>query len=294
LAIAREGLPNDVRVVEVIGYIHRRMGNWDEIIAAFEKATELDPRNANLYCDLGGNSLRIMRRYADAVRAFERALELSPDLHYAAVRRGWTFILWQGQLDSLRQALERQLGDQFLNDRAQLLYWQRDADALIEFSTVAPVTVFEYREFFLPTSLYAAWAHRLQGDERVARKAFSEALSILDSVMVVLPDDWRVHAARGLALAGLGFTDEAMREVRWIEQSVVYRKDVHDRLTFLAPTCAQILAQAGNTDFALDEIERLLAGPSLLTVHTLQLDPLWDPIREHPRFNSLLTKYSEI
>jgi hypothetical protein len=42
---------------------------------------------------------------------------------------------------------------------------------------------------------------------------------------------------------------------------------------------------------ALDEIERLLAEPSELTVHTLQLDPRWDPIRENPRFKSLLVMY---
>jgi len=45
---------------------------------------------------------------------------------------------------------------------------------------------------------------------------------------------------------------------------------------------AQILAQAGDADPALDEIERLLARPSRLSVHTLRLDPLWDPIRDRP------------
>jgi serine/threonine-protein kinase len=54
---------------------------------------------------------------------------------------------------------------------------------------------------------------------------------------------------------------------------------------------ARILAQAGSADEVLDEIERLLSSPSWLTVHTLRLDPRWDPIREHPRFKALLTKY---
>ncbi len=54
---------------------------------------------------------------------------------------------------------------------------------------------------------------------------------------------------------------------------------------------ARILAQAGELDAALDEIEQLLAGPGYLSVHTLRLDPRWDPIRAHPRFQALLAKY---
>ena len=40
------------------------------------------------------------------------------------------------------------------------------------------------------------------------------------------------------------------------------------------------------------EVEQLLTRPSLLTVHTLRLDPLWDPLRGNPRFEALLTQYA--
>ena len=99
-----------------------------------------------------------------------------------------------------------------------------------------------------------------------------------------------MHAARGLALAGMGRREEALREARRLQQSVVYREDAYDG-SQVAEDRARILAEAGEADAALDEIERLLAGPSLLSVHTLRLDPLWDPIRDHPRFQALLAKY---
>ena len=35
----------------------------------------------------------------------------------------------------------------------------------------------------------------------------------------------------------------------------------------------------------------VLSVPSDLSVHILRLDPLWDPIRDHPRFQALLAKY---
>jgi hypothetical protein len=78
-----------------------------------------------------------------------------------------------------------------------------------------------------------------------------------------------------------------MAEARWLRQSNVYRGDAHFG-TIAAEGRAQILAQCGNPDAALDELKRLLPGPSWLSVHTLRLDPRWDPIRADPRFLALL------
>jgi serine/threonine-protein kinase len=104
-----------------------------------------------------------------------------------------------------------------------------------------------------------------------------------------LPDDWRVHEARGLALAGLGRRDEARREARWLQQSLAIYGDG------FAEERAHILAQAAEPEGALNEIERLLDGYSwTVTVHTLRLDPRWDPIRDHPRFKALLAKYENL
>ena len=81
-----------------------------------------------------------------------------------------------------------------------------------------------------------------------------------------------------------------MREARWLQRSVVYREDALEG-RYVAEERARILVQAGEVDAALDEIEELLAGPGLLSVHTLRLDPRWDPIRDDPRFHALLEKY---
>jgi serine/threonine-protein kinase len=112
----------------------------------------------------------------------------------------------------------------------------------------------------------------------------------LESALRELPDDWRLHAARGLALAGFGRRDDARGEARWLRGSAVYREDACFG-ALLSEDLARVLAHAGFADEALEEIERLLSGPSYVTVHTLRLDPRWDPIRNHPRFKALLEKY---
>jgi hypothetical protein len=47
----------------------------------------------------------------------------------------------------------------------------------------------------------------------------------------------------------------------------------------------------GDSDLAFDQIEYLLSIPSPLSAPLLQLDPQWDPLRNHPRYAQLLQKY---
>src|SRR3990172_6232819 len=146
-----------------------------------------------------------MHRYAEAVRAFDRALILAPDLHGTAVRRGLAYVRWQGQLDTLSAVLSRVPRDADLEafgtraaQQVQLLLWGRQADSLLRVLLTARVEVFEGQTSFLRSSLYAAWAHRLRDDRPAARAAFDSARVLLDSVIRGRPDDYRVHAARGL------------------------------------------------------------------------------------------------
>jgi serine/threonine-protein kinase len=297
--VAARGRPNDPGIWTWIGLVHRRAGNWDEAVAAHEKAMEIDPLNPKRIYDGGGLTDMILGRYADAVADFERAVNVAPDLYEATVAKGFTYMLWQGQLDSLRSSLDRipagaNLGAWGTEEalRVQLVYWERQADSLLTW-------VFNAREPFLqvvynfhPSTLYAGWAHWMRGDRPAARAAFDSALVLVDSALAELPEDWRLHGARGLVLAGLGRREAALREAGWLQQSHIYQ---HDPLfwCWLAEARASILAQAGEAGPAIDELEQLLPGPCWVSVPKLQLDQLWDPIREYPRFKALLTRYAE-
>jgi len=295
-AIALKGLPNDAELWNWIGNAQRRLGNWSEALAAYEKGMQLDPRNATLFFT-GAPTFRLMRRYADAMGTYDRALSLAPDLHGAQIGKAWIYVAWQGQLDTLRAVVGRLPSDDpagplggMAFQRAELLLWERDADGLLQMPQVARGEPIASEFSFVPGTLYAAWAYQWRGDRAEARRAFDDARARLDLELKELPDDWRVHAARGLTLAGLGRRDEALGEARWLQQSNLYRNDAFEG-TKVAESRAQILAQAGDAEAALDEIGRLLARPSWLTVQTLRLDPRWDPIRDVPRFKTLLAKF---
>jgi TolB-like protein len=77
LTLAQKSLPNDPVPFQLLGYIDRRQGRWEESAKNLERAIELDPRNP-VFLQQISRSYHCLRRYADVARALDRALALTP------------------------------------------------------------------------------------------------------------------------------------------------------------------------------------------------------------------------
>jgi tetratricopeptide (TPR) repeat protein len=289
---ALQGLPNDAEIVARIGYTQRRLGNWPAVFEAYEHATELNPRNATLFYDLGGHSYAATRRYREAVEAYDRALALAPDLYDAAIRKGFVFLHWRGQLDSLQAALARVPADRHLPEvdlaRADLALWQRDADALTQVLVETPGRIYETQLVFLPKALYSAWSAGLRGDTAGARSAFGTALATLEPLIRLRPNDARLVAALGFAQAGLGLRTAAMASASRTLELGRQGGTASAGGAQSMETAAAILAQAGMATEAVNNLRTLLAGNSATSKWTLRRNPLLDPIRDDPGFRALV------
>lgn len=289
--------PNDASLWEAISLVHARLGNWDRADSAFERARRLDPRDATLYL-AQGNRLHCRRRYAEAIETYRRALVLAPDFIQPHIALAWSFVLWRGQLDTLRAALggladvEPGGGAPPVGlEQAIVLMWDRRPDSLLALLRTLRRDAWTSGETFESRLALAGSAYFLTGDSVAGRAAFDSAATMLDSALRVHPGDAPLHMQRGGIMAALGRRAEALREVRWLEHSDGY---LNNHSCPSEPEArAAILVRLGQTDSALAAIERLLAGRSRVSVHTLRLDPLWDPIRSDPRFQALLARYAD-
>ena len=140
---------------------------------------------------------------------------------------------------------------------------------------------------YLPKAQLYAQAHGLMGNRQLERAYYDSARSILEARIQQRPDDERYRSALGIAYAGLGRKEEAIREGELAVELLPMSKEAW-RGAYRAEDLARIYTMVGEYDAAIDQLEILLAVPSITAVGMLRIDPTWNPLRGHPRFQRLV------
>jgi TolB-like protein/Flp pilus assembly protein TadD len=294
LELAAAGLPNDVDVLCSIAAVNRRWGRYDNALEEFKRAFELDPRSAVIAAELAFTST-MMRRHADAMRYCDRSIALSPDQVIAFSYKARNVLMSRGDLLEAKKILEAM---PFTSSQAHRAYraWfdlhlcERNWPEALRVLDEAGLDWWEFPGSAIPGSLLKAQVLTRIGDHAEALRAFDVAVVELESRIANEPDDHRLHAALGLAYAGLGRKEQAVREGHRAVELLPIVKDAYTGTTILKAS-AQIHAEVGEHEKALDQLETLLSVPSLTSVPLLRLEPSWDPLRDDPRFQALLEKY---
>jgi TolB-like protein/Flp pilus assembly protein TadD len=291
--IAAAARPSDSRVLEGIAFVHRRQGRWRDVLAGLERVQQLKPQDSSLLAEIAITQ-RQLRKYQEAERLLDRAIALAPDRTNPYFQKHHTHYAHYGPSGRSRQVLEaapkRTHGTEFFWYRQEL--GERNYEAALEWLASFPEPVFSNQENLFPRPLGECECLLRSHQEERARDACDAARIVLEEASEDTPEDPRVHAALGLTYALLGRKQDAMAEG---ERAVALWPVSKDAL--LGPhfviDLARIYAHVGEPDAALDRIEHLLSIPSELSVARLRLEPYWDPLRDHPRFQEILEKYGE-
>ncbi|HEX3619649.1 MAG TPA: tetratricopeptide repeat protein, partial [Candidatus Udaeobacter sp.] len=291
-AIAKLSLPNSAEVYMAIGAIERRQGKWKESTANMERAASVSPKDAWILQNLADNYYAT-RNFEAADKILDRAIEAAPKSFGARAEKARLAVDWKGDLSVMEKELTQvptgvDPDGMVTFSRIQLLLLQRkfpDALALLKQS---PQDVFHYDK---PREFFEGAIHIFSKDKEKALAAFKRARPIAEKALQEGPTDASRHVILGMILAGLGEKDGAIAEGRRAVELLPESQDALDGPK-MTVALAQIYAWTGETNQALELIDRSLSTPNGLTVPFLALDPMWDPLRDDPRFQALIDRYA--
>ena len=139
----------------------------------------------------------------------------------------------------------------------------------------------------MPMALRCAPIYGYMNKKELAKKYYDESRSILESKIQEDPNDARFHSSLGIAYAGLGRKEDAIREgKRAVDLLPVTKEALRGRAR--VKDLANIYVMVGEYDLAIEQLKFLLSRPGVLSIPLLRLDPAWDPLRNHPRFKKLI------
>jgi len=290
--IALKKQPKNSLVLEGIGYVKRRQGELAEAVSHLIVASEIDPRSAIIASNLAGSYL-LMRNYQDAQKWYDRALFLNIDYTNAHSFKAFLFIN-QGDTEKARQVLEeasQALSE--LNPHYIIYPWVlvdifegKYKEALRRLSSVS-TEAFSIPLYFVPKDNLFAQIYSLLNNDQMAMKHYQSAARLLEEKIKEDPEDSRYYSALGIAYAGLDKKEEAVRAAQTATEILPISKEAY-RGVFRAKDLAQVYAMVGEFDKSFDLIERLLSIPGWISVPLLRTDPVWIPLRSHPRFQKLI------
>jgi len=289
--VAQKGLPNNSVLLSRIAAIWRRQAKFEAAAEQFKKAFELDPQAADLSWQIG-LTLEALGRYANAEAYYDRSIALLPDQGAAYENKAWMYVTWLGDTTKCRSELER-MPTQYrsLGGLISLDIYERNYQSALDRLAHTPVSTFERAVSVVPVAQVRGFVYMLMNDPGRSRESFDSARVFLESETKKRPDDWRLHSSLGIVYAGLGQRESAVGEAELAVQQLPLSLDAFFGVYPLI-SLAQVYIMVGKYDAALDKLEFLLSlhAPKYITAPILRLDPMYDPIRNNPRFQALLTK----
>ena len=255
--------------------------NSDQVLSAVQRALELDPNLAEAYATLG--FLRTFHQWdwEQAENSFQKAIELNPN--YGTAHHWYAQLLAiQGRNAEAKTEMQRALeinplSHNYLADLGQIHYFNREYKDAEEYCRKALEI---YPDFiFAHEYLYDIYLKTGEYDRAV------ESLAAADKQFKSLGNESVEHhkqAVEGLDVQKKLYRYHDIRE--FLERRTGNTQDANVSYDY-----ATIHSFMGEKEKAIACLEKAYAGRGFLSVF-IKADPVFDPLRDDPRYLAILKK----
>ena len=293
--VAKKMEPNDGAMLQAMGFVQRRQGDWDHAYENLRRALELDPTSLDLYGNVIETAL-YLRRFGDADRYIEMATELAPQYLAFRIYTAVRLMLDPGDIEgalAVMDELEREFGNAVASPfKINLELMAGEYDAILDRIPDLPTVQRIYGEadsanYYTVKGLVLDLQGGLDVESMQARAYYDSARTVWERQLESRPDDPDILNQLGYTYAGLRNKEKAYY---YSDRAVEVMPMSRDALTGvnLLEGKAVVRALFGDSEEALDILEMLLQVPAYVTPGTLKANPLYSPLHGNPRFQRMI------